>query len=353
MKIFFAFSASSVDDYLSKKTESTSLSYSESIHMLLSRSLFNSLHCSNQTIKGHYLSIFNSVNLQQKWAKEKKLPWEDDWMIRVLGAQIEEVRPDVIYTNNPAWFSQHYQQLPEVKLRAAWRAAPIGAKEEFSCFQLGLSYAPHFLNLMKDRGVANLELLQFSFDPSVKDRVSASNKDIDVCFVGRYIKMFSKRNHLLKVVYQNFRSEYNIVYHLLTGRRLKGLIPDLPFGMLGAYHKPVFLDDLISVFMRSKIVINAHSDIAAQYKGNMRVFEALGTETFMLSDAGNYPEYLVAGQDFATYENEEDMIEKIAYYLNNADERQKIASNGYNKIKKHYPTEEGFSKLVRLFGKYL
>jgi len=178
-------------------------------------------------------------------------------------------------------------------------------------------------------------------------------KDIDISFVGRYAPMFKTRNQFLYDVYSNFKKDYNIQYYLLTGSRLRGLIPMLPWKLLSSYNKPVFLEDMFKVFNRSKIVLNTHSNITGSVKGNMRVFEALGSGSFMLSDDGIYPEHLVAGEDFVTYKNNKDMIEKIDYYLKNDNEREEIALNGYNKISKYYSTDIGSQNLENIFKKYL
>ena len=47
-----------------------------------------------------------------------------------------------------------------------------------------------------------------------------------------------------------------IQYHLLTAKRFKGLIPSVPWKLLNAYKKPVFLESMFKVFSRSKIVLN-------------------------------------------------------------------------------------------------
>ena len=42
------------------------------------------------------------------------------------------------------------------------------------------------------------------------------------------------------------------------------------------------------------------------------------------------------GVDLAVFYNKKDLIEKIEYYLNNEDERAKIAKSGYNKFQEKY-----------------
>lgn len=357
MKILFVLSASVIDTILSRNKKVLNNSSEKLVENLLDRSLFNTFSCTNNLLATNNgaLSIFNSAYIQKKWAYEKGITCGTNWQAEILTKQIEHFEPDVLYTNNPSWISKNIDKLPDIRVFAAWRAAPIRSKEDYSCFDVGLSYAPIYMDLMKKHGISNVEHMDFSFDPEVKKRLDQMNleKQNDICFVGRYGKMFNHRNKLLYDVYRKFKDNNTIAYHLLTEKRFCGLVPQLPWRMLNAVNEPVFLNELLEVFARSKIVINCHSDIAGQYKGNMRVFEALGTESFMLSDKGIYPEFLKDGEDFVSYENTDDLLDKIEYYLKNEDEREEIAKHGYETICKHYSTEIGSKKLRSIFEDYL
>ena len=69
-------------------------------------------------------------------------------------------------------------------------------------------------------------------------------QDIDISFVGRYSPMFKTRNQFLYDIYSEFKKDYNIQYYLLLEARVKGLIPTLPWKLLRANNKPVFLEDM-------------------------------------------------------------------------------------------------------------
>jgi glycosyltransferase involved in cell wall biosynthesis len=357
VKVFVHVTASAIDK-IQNEIFSGEKNYHEMLYALLSWGSASLMGVEKEKL-GHeyFVSISNSKYLQSKWAEEQsiELKQNTNWQIDILKKQIEFFDPDILYTVNPSWISKNIDKLPDVKLLAAWRAAPIGSREDYSCFDVGLSYAPVYIELMKKHGIPKVEHMDFSFDPEVKKRLDQMNleKQNDICFVGRYGKMFKKRNKLLYDVYCKFKDSNKIAYHLLTEKRFCGLIPQLPWRMLNAVNGPVFLNELLEVFARSKIIINAHSDIAGQYKGNMRVFEALGTGAFMLSDKGIYPEFLKDGEDFVSYENTNDLLDKIEYYLKNEDEREEIAKNGYETICKHYSTETGNKKLKSIFEEYL
>ncbi len=304
-----------------------------------------------------FSNVTNSKFIQTKWAKENNFKYsEQNWQKEILAAQIEKFQPDVIYTGNYGLLNEEMKKyLPRAQLYVLWNASPMPEGIDLSHFDVGISFNEVYHEHLRKRGIKNIEYNSFYIDPEIKNRLDSMNlkQDIDISFVGRYSPMFKTRNQFLYDVYSEFKKEYNIQYYLLSEARVKGLIPTLPWKLLRAYNKPVFLEDMFKVFKRSKIVLNTHSNITGEGKGNMRVYEALGSGSFMLSDHGIYPEYLEPDKDFVTYNNKKDMFEKIEYYLKNDKEREEIALNGYKKISKYYSTEIGSKKLETIFGKYL
>ena len=364
MKVFFIQTASKMDHIVSNDINILNkLTFQDIIRKYISFG-FSSLFGMDRNLLFNqvnniefFSNVTNSKYIQTKWAEENNIKYnEDSWQKEILAAQIKKFKPDVIYTGNHGFFTKEMKEyLPKAKLYALWNASPMKKGIDLSHFDLGISFNEVYHQHLQKRGIKNVEYNSFYIDPEIKNRLDSMNlkKDIDIAFVGRYQPMFKTRNQFLYDVYSNFKKEYNIQYYLLTGARLRGLIPTLPWKLLRAYNKPVYLEDMFKVFNRSKIVLNTHSNITGSVKGNMRVFEALGSGSFMLSDDGIYPKHLEAGEDFVTYKNDKDMIEKIDYYLKHDKERDEIALNGYNKISKYYSTDIGSQNLEKIFGKYL
>lgn len=81
------------------------------------------------------------------------------------------------------------------------------------------------------------------------------------------------------------------------------------------------------VYNQSRIVFN----VSARRELNMRVFEALGSGAFLLTD--RLPESETPFKDgvhYVMYDDMDDMIEKARYYLAHEDEREKIAAAGHS-----------------------
>ena len=214
MKILFCMSASVIDKII-ESYNITAGTYDELLKKLWDYSLFTTLGYDYNDIK-HKLVIFNSRVLQLRWAKEKGIVADDDgWMMNILRCQIEELEPDIFYTNNPDFFNEdRLQSLPKCKVYALWRAAPLGADQDLSHFDLGLSYGKIYLDLLKQRGIKNVEQKQFSFCTSVNENIGKQNKAIDISFAGSYHNMFVRRNKLLHKIFWDSLFKYRAQFYL-------------------------------------------------------------------------------------------------------------------------------------------
>jgi len=78
----------------------------------------------------------------------------------------------------------------------------------------------------------------------------------------------------------------------------------------------------------SRITLNHHGDVLP-YANNMRLFEATGVGTLLLTDwKENLGEMFDPGKEVVAYRTPEECAELIRYYLAHDDERQAIARAG-------------------------
>lgn len=132
-----------------------------------------------------------------------------------------------------------------------------------------------------------------------------------------------------------------------------GFIPPLqayrlPKAVANLAQPPVFGRDLYSTLGNSKIVINGAIDMAGLDRGNMRCWEAMGCGALMLADVGNYPAYMEDGKNMITYSNVDDMVNKIAWFLDHEAERREIAQSGTTMLVQHYSKERQWNDFVSL-----
>jgi len=155
----------------------------------------------------------------------------------------------------------------------------------------------------------------------------SEEQDIPVSFIG------STRHHERQVYLQQLLNSGTQVL-IEGGQREKGLTPE----------------QYASYIRRSQISINfPGSDVGDQCKG--RVWEILASRSMMLERKNEATEkMLTPGKDYAEYENVEDLKNKIEYYLNNPEERDKIALQGYETYKEKYTATHFWKKTFGAIG---
>jgi spore maturation protein CgeB len=91
----------------------------------------------------------------------------------------------------------------------------------------------------------------------------------------------------------------------------------------------------------SKITINSHIDAVGPSAANMRLFEATGTGTCLLTDwKENIADYFVLGKEIVVFRSKEECLEKIKYLLAHENERALIAKAGQERTLKEYSLEQ-------------
>lgn len=99
------------------------------------------------------------------------------------------------------------------------------------------------------------------------------------------------------------------------------------------------------VFRTSRINLNISLKII-QSGVPLRVFDVLGSGGFLLTNfQPEMPELFEPGHDFAVYESMGDLFEQADYYLRHDTVREKIARQGYEKVKDRYTFRHQMEKI--------
>jgi spore maturation protein CgeB len=167
--------------------------------------------------------------------------------------------------------------------------------------------------------------LPFACDPEVHapvdtDPVEKKTWGSDVSFVGSY---YSNRARILEKISDSDLRIWGPGWDKLENNSpLKKQATD-------THMKP---EEWAKVFATSKvnIVIHFQDGETLCYQAAPRVYEALACRSFLLVDEQKDVKALFQdGKHLAIFKNTEDLRQKITYYLNQSDERKKIAYQGY------------------------
>lgn len=143
-----------------------------------------------------------------------------------------------------------------------------------------------------------------------------------------------ERVYLLKNVSDRFD------FKLYTGSEAKEFSKEV-IGEILSYDR-----QMPEVFRKSKINLNI--TLRSITSGiPLRAMDIMGAGGFLLSNyQAELAEYFIDGEDMVLFESCEDMMFKIAYYLEHEEERKRIAENGWNKVQKLYSYEVQLRKIL-------
>lgn len=107
-------------------------------------------------------------------------------------------------------------------------------------------------------------------------------------------------------------------------------------------------DEMIKIFNQSKIVLGfstvGKNDDICILKG--RDFEVPLTGSFYITSYHQeLSEYFEIGQDIETYSSKEELLSKILFYLQHDEEREAIASHGYQTGINYYTAKQSYEKI--------
>ncbi len=64
----------------------------------------------------------------------------------------------------------------------------------------------------------------------------------------------------------------------------------------------------------------------------------------------DFLDFFEPGVDFAYYDSYEDLLGKVEYYLTHEEERQIVARNGYEKVKKYHTYRNRFDTMLKIMN---
>lgn len=306
----------------------------------------------------------NNEPLQKAWAKEhgiapgqvplgpiqymkrlfrlrRRLGRQQAWLYDVLAAQIKYYRPDVLLSQDMGGISSRFlkEMKPYVGLLAGQIASPLPKNEDFRCYDLVLSSLPNFVDHFRRVGVP-AQLHRLAFEPRVLNRLNKEQERIPVSFVGSLSRHHEARIRLLEYLCKHLEIEVwglgvdSIAENSLVRQRYKGR----SWGI-----------QMYQVLQSSRMTLNHHIGVADSYANNMRLYEATGVGTLLITDwKVNLHEMFEPAKEVVTYCNPEECAELIQYYLKHDDKREAIACAGQERTLREHTYYQRMAELVEI-----
>lgn len=119
---------------------------------------------------------------------------------------------------------------------------------------------------------------------------------------------------------------------------------------------PVGSRDVDRIYRTSRVSLN-FSDSGLQLSGislarsrqiKARIFEVPGAGGFLMSEESDFlREYFRLGKEIITYRDDDDLANKIHYFLNHTDERDAIARAGHQRVRHEHLYETRFAPILK------
>jgi spore maturation protein CgeB len=111
---------------------------------------------------------------------------------------------------------------------------------------------------------------------------------------------------------------------------------------------------MYEIISQSKITLNNHIDDAKNEAANMRLFEATGVGTCLLTDwKENLHELFEPDREVVTYKSVEECIEKVKWLLDHPQEREAIAKAGQARTLKDHTFAQRAIQLDEIIRKMI
>ena len=184
------------------------------------------------------------------------------------------------------------------------------------------------------------------FEPDVLSRISSDKSDFfDISFIGSLHKVHASRIALLEKLCDKFE---NIRIWAPEIDRLSSFSP-----IRKRYVGQAWGQGMYQVLSDSRITVNHHGDVP-DYANNMRLFEATGVGTLLVTDRKeNLRDMFDPGKEIVTYKTPEECIELIQYYLEHEDERKAISLAGQRRTLRDHTYRKRMEGLIDIIQRFL
>lgn len=287
-----------------------------------------------------------------KIARKKRLiPWllrdpDTSWFYAILAEQIRWYRPDILLNLALVQIDADFlkKMRESAKLLVGQVASPFTMREDYRNYDVILSSLPAFVETFRDAGIP-AELHRLAFEPSILERLGRVDETTPVSFIGSLSHMFQERIYWLEYVCSH-------VPVRVWSAHIENLAIDSP--IRAAHAGTVWGIEMYKVIRGSKITLNHHIDVAGPHANNLRLFEATGAGSLLITDSKqNLNQLFEPEREAVVYRSAEECVEKIEYFLKNDKEREAIALNGQKRTLRDHTYRIRMEELLLILHKYL
>lgn len=196
--------------------------------------------------------------------------------------------------------------------------------------------------------------LPLATQPDIFKREEVSDRyKSDICFVGY---PYPERIQYIQLLLQ--KTPYKI---FLIGKWKRFIYPHIRNANLTIHEGWVEPSIAANYYNGAKIVLNSHRPYNLKQNQNRigiegktinnRTFDVAACGAFQLVDfKEDLPKFFIENEEMVTYRNNEELVNKMIYYMENEIERKRIAANARNRVLKEHTFEQRLNQLLDIIS---
>lgn len=272
--------------------------------------------------------IINATETQLAWWANTGQPGQPKDLADIGRAQVATCDPDILYINNchhyDSTFVRSLDKKP--KLVVGWSGFPPLEKTDWSAFDVILTSFDKMFDWATECGAKKVIRFHPGFPKDCPVLNTPRAPDLDVVFSGSVTEQHAYRIQLLN--YLGLMSQAPAPEGFSFGLFMPSAIALEP--VVGRLNQgAVWGDEMIATLRRAKIVVNIDIDAFDNQPPNMRLIEATGAGTMLLTP--RHPElknFFEPGVEIETFRNPDELMAKLRFFLQDDAAREEIALAG-------------------------
>ena len=333
--------------------------------------------------------VYDVAPLQHRWAREHGLRVDTDaWQAAILLKQIETLRPDVVYFQDV--YSLPFDVRRDLKRRfgfirvvAVYKGFPTHLDQMDGTDALFVG-TPLIAEQFRQAGHP-AHLVYHAFDPAVLgklgvDAAPAADPSLGLVFSGSSGYGYGgHRGRFWLLVEMCRRTDIRLwVADREDGRRDGldklpsavrealaawearhgdlGPLPTEPLRVLfpERCRPAVYGLEMFRRFRDARVLLNRHTDAVIDHVGNMRLFQATGVGTCLLTDNGiNLPDLFAPDEEVVVYRSADECVDKARWLLENESRRAAIAAAGMRRTLRDHTVADRCARIDDILQKLL
>jgi len=336
--------------------------------------------------------IGNNEELQKQWALENGVNHysNSNWKQEIVFNQIRQFKPDILWIPGLFDYFGDFIRLikPYCKKTILWLASPYPQNVDLDGISTLITSHPNTTFIEKQDLFEDVIFTFPGFNKRILKKVGNVEKKYDLTFIGGLsldhidrleslsfllenginLKVFGRTQIPSKsITPRRLLETYRYLINKLDARGALRLIApeifDSSYRKISVikklHHGEVFGLDMYKLLAQSRITLNFHIDFVGKYAGNMRMYEATGMGSCLLTDSLRHriqtnsyvpdTKLFTSGKEILEFDSKEDLLDILRNIDFKSKEIEQISEAGQNRTLSEYSIEKMFENIKGVF----